>query len=69
MTTTTVRDGDVLRMRELPAVELKPGETVAFAPGALHVMLLDVIPSGTRMLSSMNRSNDLPVISTTTDCR
>jgi periplasmic copper chaperone A len=39
---TTVRDGDVLRMREVPTVDLKPGEAVAFAPGGLHVMLLDV---------------------------
>ncbi len=39
---TTVRDGDVLRMREVPAIDLKPGDAVAFAPGGLHVMLFDV---------------------------
>lgn len=41
---TTVRDGDVMRMRELKGVELKPGQAVAFAPGGMHVMLLDVEP-------------------------
>jgi periplasmic copper chaperone A len=39
---TTVRDGEVLRMREVPSVELKPGEAVAFAPGGLHIMLVGV---------------------------
>jgi periplasmic copper chaperone A len=41
---TTVRDGNVMRMRELKSVELKPGEAVNFAPGGMHVMLLDVEP-------------------------
>lgn len=39
---TTVRDGEVLRMREVSAVDLKPGEAVTFGPGGLHVMLFDV---------------------------
>jgi copper(I)-binding protein len=39
---TTVRDGEVLRMREVQGVDLKPGEAVTFAPGRLHVMLVDV---------------------------
>jgi copper(I)-binding protein len=39
---TTVRDGEVLRMREMPAVDLKPGEAVTFAPGGMHVMLIGV---------------------------
>lgn len=39
---TTVREGDVMRMREVPDVELKPGAAVNFAPGGLHVMLIDV---------------------------
>jgi copper(I)-binding protein len=39
---TTVRDGSVMRMREVQTIELKPGAAVAFAPGGLHVMLLDV---------------------------
>jgi hypothetical protein len=41
---TTVREGDVMRMREMKSVELKPGQTVTFAPGGMHVMLLDVEP-------------------------
>lgn len=39
---TTVREGEVLRMRQVQSVELKPGAAVKFAPGGLHVMLLDV---------------------------
>jgi len=41
---TTVRDGDVMKMREVQNVELKPGAPVSFSPGGLHVMLLDVKP-------------------------
>jgi periplasmic copper chaperone A len=41
---TTVREGEVMRMREVQNVELKPGAAVKFAPGGLHVMLLDVKP-------------------------
>ncbi len=35
-----VRDGDVMRMREQPAIELPPGQEVILRPGGLHVMLL-----------------------------
>lgn len=41
---TTVRDGQVMKMREVQNVELKPGAPVSFSPGGLHVMLLDVKP-------------------------
>jgi hypothetical protein len=41
---TTLREGDIMRMREVNTVELKPGAAVKFAPGGLHVMLLDVQP-------------------------
>jgi copper(I)-binding protein len=41
---TTVRDGNVMKMREVQNIELKPGASVSFAPGGLHVMLLDVKP-------------------------
>jgi len=37
---THLRDGDIMRMRQVPAIELKPGETLAMGPGGLHVMLL-----------------------------
>ena len=32
-------DGDVMRMRELKALELPAGKAVALAPGGLHLML------------------------------
>ena len=32
-------DGDVMRMRELTAIDLVPGQTVTLKPGALHLML------------------------------
>ena len=35
-----VRDGDVMRMREQPAIDLPPGQEVVLRPGGLHVMLL-----------------------------
>lgn len=37
----TVREGDVMRMRALTAIDLPPGETVALDPGGrLHLMLI-----------------------------
>jgi len=33
-------DGDVMRMREVSALELPPGKTVTLAPGGLHLMLI-----------------------------
>jgi copper(I)-binding protein len=38
----TIREGEVMRMREVQNIELKPGAQVQFAPGGLHVMLMDV---------------------------
>lgn len=32
-------EGDVMRMRELKALDLPPGKTVSLAPGGLHLML------------------------------
>ena len=37
---TMVRDGDVMRMRAVGAVEVPPGQTVALRPGGLHMMLV-----------------------------
>jgi len=34
------RDGDVMRMREVEAIELPPGRTVTLEPGGLHLMLV-----------------------------
>jgi periplasmic copper chaperone A len=33
-------EGGVMRMREVPAIDLPPGETVTLKPGGLHVMLM-----------------------------
>ena len=37
---TMLRDGDVMRMRAVEAVEIPPGQTVALRPGGLHMMLI-----------------------------
>ena len=37
---TTVRDGDVMRMRPVDAIEVPGHGTVALQPGGLHVMLI-----------------------------
>ncbi len=35
-------EGNVMRMRPVKGVDLKPGQTVAFNPGSFHVMLEDL---------------------------
>ncbi|HEX6977974.1 MAG TPA: copper chaperone PCu(A)C [Alphaproteobacteria bacterium] len=35
----TTRDGDVLKMREVEPVEIKPGDSIVLEPGGLHLML------------------------------
>jgi periplasmic copper chaperone A len=35
-------DGNVMRMREVPALELPSGKAVKLAPGGLHLMLIDL---------------------------
>ncbi len=35
-------EGDVMKMREMPALELPAGKTVTLQPGGLHVMLMDL---------------------------
>jgi copper(I)-binding protein len=37
---THIRDGDVMRMRPVQAIDLPPGQTVTLQPGGLHVMLI-----------------------------
>jgi copper(I)-binding protein len=39
---THLRDGDVMRMRSVDAIEIPPGETAELKPGGLHIMLLDL---------------------------
>jgi copper(I)-binding protein len=35
-----IRDGDVMRMRPVAAIDLPPGQTVTLQPGGLHLMLI-----------------------------
>ena len=44
---TTIRDGDVARMRRLPEVVITPQDTVRFEPGGRHLMLFGVSELGT----------------------
>jgi periplasmic copper chaperone A len=37
---TMLRDGDVMRMRAVDAIEIPAGQTVALRPGGLHIMLV-----------------------------
>ena len=37
---TMVRDGDVMRMRPVEAIEVPAGQTVTLRPGGLHMMLI-----------------------------
>ena len=39
---STTTEGGVMRMRALPRIELPAGKTVKLAPGAIHLMLIDV---------------------------
>jgi copper(I)-binding protein len=39
---TMSMDGGVMRMREIPGLDLLPGATVALKPGGYHLMLLDL---------------------------
>jgi hypothetical protein len=35
-------DNGIMRMRELPSLEIQPGATVTFKPGGMHIMLVGV---------------------------
>jgi len=37
---TMIRDGDVMRMRQVEGIALPAGEAVTLAPGGLHIMLI-----------------------------
>lgn len=39
---TVVKEGDVMRMRAIPAIEVPAGQSVVLQPGGLHVMLMDL---------------------------
>jgi len=36
----TINDNGVMKMRSVPAVPIPPGQTVTFAPGGTHIMLM-----------------------------
>ncbi|MBY0430299.1 MAG: copper chaperone PCu(A)C, partial [Rhodospirillales bacterium] len=36
---THVQEGDIMRMRPVPAIDVPAGQTVTMKPGGLHVML------------------------------
>jgi periplasmic copper chaperone A len=37
---THIKEGDVMRMRAVPAIDLPAGQSVTLQPGGLHVMLM-----------------------------
>ena len=37
---TMIRDGDIMRMREVPDIAVPAGGAVTLAPGGLHIMLI-----------------------------
>ena len=39
---TMSMDGNVMRMRQIPAIDVAPGATVKLAPGGLHIMLQEI---------------------------
>lgn len=39
---THIKDGDVMKMRQVPAIDLGAGQTVTLQPGGLHVMFIDL---------------------------
>ena len=41
----TMTSSSVMSMNPLPAVTLRPGEKVSFAPGGNHLMLFDLDPA------------------------
>ena len=45
-------DGDVMRMRQVEAIEVPAGQRVELKPGGLHLMLMGLkqaLPAGTRL--------------------
>lgn len=40
---THIRDGDVMRMRAVTAIDLPAGQEVRLAPGGLHLMLIGLV--------------------------
>jgi copper(I)-binding protein len=66
---TTIRDGDVMRMRHVVSVEVPPGSKAVFAPNGFHIMLTglksplkmgDALPLTLKFASA----GDVPVVAT-----
>ena len=59
-----VQEGDVMRMRPVPSIELQPGASVTMQPGGLHVMLLGLkepLREGQRVPATLVFQNAGPV--------
>ncbi|MCG8357738.1 MAG: copper chaperone PCu(A)C [Kiloniellales bacterium] len=41
---THIMEGDVMKMRQVEAIEVPAGDSVALEPGGLHIMLFDLDP-------------------------
>lgn len=55
-------EGDVMRMRAVPGLDLPAGKTVALKPGGFHVMLLD-------LKSVLAKDSSVPLTLTFTDAK
>jgi copper(I)-binding protein len=64
------RDGDVMRMRAVPRLELPAGETVELKPGGYHVMLMnlkaplkpgDIVPIKLKLQGKDGKAEELDV--------
>lgn len=50
----TIRDGNVMRMREVPALMVPAGQTVELKPGSYHIMLIG-------LKQPLNRGESFPL--------
>lgn len=50
----TIRDGNVMRMREVPALTVAAGQTVELKPGSYHIMLIG-------LKQPLNRGESFPL--------
>ncbi|MDO9708793.1 copper chaperone PCu(A)C [Paracraurococcus lichenis] len=63
---THVREGEVMRMRPVPGIDLPPGQSVTLQPGSFHLMLIGLtqllIPGQTVPVTlRFERAGDVPV--------
>lgn len=50
----TIRDGDVMKMREAPHLAIQPGQPTVLRPGGLHIMLIG-------LKTPLNRGDSFPL--------